>query len=146
MAGSIHDDIAVLTAAFTASEPRLDLWRRWPDVSPAEDDLSDSFACEQISESFTAFARGHGWTAVTVAADEAATPFVDYHRWTRLLLGPELWDVDWTARQYHNLHRIGGGDPKVLGLPWPLVWEADDENHPVAGRFARMRSLTRPGS
>ncbi|MFJ2662507.1 hypothetical protein [Arthrobacter koreensis] len=146
MAGSITDDVAVLTAAFAASDPRLDLWRRWPAVSDAEDAFSDQFACQEVSESFTAFARSHGWGAVTVEGAEAEHPAADYHYWTRLLRGEDLVDVDWTARQYHNLHVISGRDPKVLNLPWPLVWEADDEIHPVAGRFTRMRSFTRPGS
>lgn len=140
------EGVAELTAAFAASDPRLDLWRRWPDVSADEDALSDRFACRQVAEAFTAFARSHGWTAVTVAAEEAEHPFADYHFWTRLILGADLVDVDWTARQYHNLHEVAGRDPKVLDLPWPLVWTADDEEHPVAGRFTRMRSVTHPGS
>lgn len=143
---TVPDEITALTWAFADSDPNLDLWRRWPDVSEAEDAFSDQFACEQVSERFTAFARSRGWTAITVEGADAVHPFADYHYWTRLLQGEEMVDVDWTARQFHNLHEAGGRDPKVLDLPWPLVWEADDEIHPVAGRFTRMRSFTRPGS
>lgn len=145
MAGT-RDDVAALAVAFAASDPRVDLWRRWPDVSDAEDALSDQFACQQVSESFTAFARSRGWDAVTVEGAEAVHPFADYHYWTRLHVGDGLVDVDWTTRQFHNLHEAGGRDPKVLDLPWPLVWAADDEIHPVAGRFTRMRSFSGGGS
>lgn len=146
MAGGPHDAVAALTAAFAASDPNLDLWRRWPDVNAAEDAFSDQFACEQVSHAFTLFAREHGWDGTMLVADEAESPFVDYHAWSRLFRGPERWDVDWTVRQYHNLHQVNGRDPEVLDLPWPLVWTPDGKTHPVAGSFSRMRSLASPRS
>lgn len=152
MAGCGNADADALVAAFAVGTPNLDIWRRWPDVSASEDAFTDSFACEQVSHAFTIFARDRGWDATTVIGDEAETPFVDYHVWSRLFRGPERWDVDWTVRQYHNLHGPGGRDPKVLDLPWPLMWQPalapvstpDGRAHPVAGRFGRLRSLPSP--
>lgn len=141
-AGSGSTVVDSLVSAFADSDPRLDIWRRWPDVSPAEDAFSDGFACEQVGNLFTQFANGNGWKAITIGADLAETPFVDYHVWTRLFRGAERWDVDWTVRQYHNLHEPGGRDPKILDLPWPLVWARPDDTHPVAGTFGRVRNLT----
>lgn len=129
-----------LLAGFAAAEPRLDIWRRYPDISEAEDALTDSFACEAVSALFAAYAGSQGWRAVTVRAEGAEAPLADYHVWVRLTCEGRSVDVDWTARQYHNLHRPEGRDEAVLALPWPLVWPATGQ-HPVVGKFATFGSL-----
>lgn len=127
-------DIETLVAAFAASQPKLDIWRRYPDVAEAEDDYTDHFACEEVSALFATFARQHGWDAVVILAEGAEEPFADYHAWVRLTRGAEAHDVDWTARQYHNLRE---NDEAVLFRPWPLVW-VPTGGHPIAGTFRKM--------
>jgi hypothetical protein len=129
-----------LVGAYTASDPRLDIWRRYPDISEAEDEFTDGFACEQVSAGFAEFARKQGWNAIAVLAEGAEHPMADHHAWVRIQDGVWIFDVDFTARQYHNLHRIEGRDHAVLALPWPLVWMYMGK-HPVAGKFARLGPL-----
>lgn len=118
----------------------LDIWRRYPDITEEEDAYTDSWACEHVSAEFASFASTRGWVAVVVCAEMAETPFADYHVWVRLTRGTESFDVDWTARQYHNLHDPDGHDEAVLALPWPLVFPSSDV-HPVAGQFKKVSYL-----
>jgi hypothetical protein len=130
-----------LVQSFAASDPRLDIWRRYPDISEAEDEFTDGFACEQVSAGFAEFARERGWNAIAVLAEGPEHPMADYHAWVRICEGPWSHDVDFTVRQYHNLHRAEGRDEAVLALPWPLVWVATGE-HPVVGTFAKLGPLS----
>jgi hypothetical protein len=53
----------------------------------------------------------------------------------------QVFDVDWTARQCHNLHDHDGHDPAVLTLPWPLTWDPvamGVDTHPIVGDFAAV--------
>ena len=134
-----------LLAGFAAAEPCLEIWRRYPDITEAEDALTDSFACEAVSAAFAAYARSQGWQATGILAEGAEAPLVDYHAWVRLTLDGRSVDVDWTVRQYHNLHRAQGRDEAVLDLPWPLVWPATDR-HPVVGTFAHLGALDTPAA
>ncbi len=134
-----------LVQSYAASDPRLDIWRRYPDISEAGDALTDGFACRQVSEGFAEFAREHGWNAIAVLAECSEHPLADDHAWVRINHGWQSYDVDWTARQFHNLHAAAGRDHAVLRLPWPLVWVATGE-HPVVGRFAGLRPLSLTGS
>lgn len=131
-------DLVALLTAFIDSDPRLDIWRRYPDISEAEDDYTDTWACGQVSAEFAAFARNRGWDAAVVHADDPEHPLAFDHAWVRLTRDGVI-DVDWTARQFHNLHVIGGHDPAVLGMPWPLAWDpaavGADYPHPVAGPY-----------
>lgn len=129
-----------LLAGFAAAEPRLEIWRRYPDITEAEDTLTDSFACEAVSAAFAAYARSQGWQAAGILAEGAEAPLADYHAWVRLARDGCSVNVDWTVRQYHNLHRAQGSDAAVLALPWPLVWPATGE-HPVVGTFAHLGAL-----
>jgi hypothetical protein len=122
---------------YAKSDPRLDIWRRYPDISEEEDAYTDRWACEAVSDEFAVFARRHGWDAVVIFAEEAEKPFADYHAWVRLSRGTDTYDVDWTARQYHNLDNEEGHDEAVLTLPWPLVWK-DTGVHPIVGSFAKI--------
>lgn len=76
-----------LLTAFIDSNPRLDIWRRYPDISEAEDEATDTWACGQVSQQFAAFAREHRWDAVVIRA-VGATP-VDL----RPRLGPQTFAV-----------------------------------------------------
>jgi len=135
--------LTALIGAYIASEPRLDIWRRYPDVSGAEDELTDSFACIQVSAGFAEFARARGWEATVLLAEGAEHPMADHHAWVRILDARWYIDVDFTARQYHNLHRVEGRDHAVLAQSWPLVWDAAyRDGHPVAGRFANISTLS----
>jgi hypothetical protein len=133
-----------LIGAYKVSDPRLDIWRRYPDISEAEDAITDGFACEQVSAGFAEFARGQGWNALAVLAEGAEHPMADYHAWVRVQDGAWSYDVDFTARQYHNLHRTEGRDRAVLALSWPLVWVYRGE-HPVVGKFADLSPLSLAG-
>lgn len=133
-----------LLAAYKENDKRLDVWRRYPDLTETEDAFTDYWACEEVSREFAAFARSRGWESLVIHADGAQTPFADYHYWVRLIRPHlEVYDVDWTARQYHNLHEVDGHDPAVLDLPWPLVWNPlpDLDAHPIAGVFDTVRHL-----
>jgi hypothetical protein len=134
-----------LIGAYAASDPRLDIWRRYPDISEAEDEFTDGFACEQVSAGFAEFARERGWNAIAVLAEGPEHPMADYHAWVRISDGAWSHDVDFTMRQYHNLHRAEGRDHAVLALPWPLVWVATGE-HPVVGKFTRLGPLSMAGA
>ncbi|MEO3931396.1 hypothetical protein WMO79_01095 [Micrococcaceae bacterium Sec7.4] len=134
-----------LIGAYKASDPRLDIWRRYPDISEAEDQLTDGFACKQVSEGFAEFAWGQGWNALAVLAEGAEDPMADDHAWVRIRDGLWSYDVDFTARQYHNLHRPEGHDSAVLALSWPLVWVYRGE-HPVVGKFAGLGPLSLAGA
>jgi hypothetical protein len=115
---------------FKQVDPRLDIWRRYPAVSQEEDELTDQFACGEVSRLFIAFARARGWKAQLIRTDD--DPEVGEHFWVRLDAGGlGTIDVDWTARQFHNLE-----DPdaalRALDAPWPLHWESEN-SHPVLG-------------
>lgn len=135
------DEFKPLLESFLASDPRLDIWRRYPDISEADDTYTDSWACEEVSAEFGAFARGLGWDADIVHGTDPEEPFAFDHAWVRLSRDCVLSDVDWTARQYHNLFALDGHDPAVLALPWPLSWDpiAFGVNaHPIVGEFAAV--------
>lgn len=128
-----------LLDGFRAAQPDLALWERWPAVSSAEDARSDSFACETTSRLFAASCAEQGVRAGTVTGDDAEHPHADYHAWTRVFLPEGAFDVDWTARQFHNLE--SPADPAHADLPCPLVWPASDV-HPVVGRFRQVAAAT----
>lgn len=114
-----------LLAAFATATPMIDVWRRYPDITPDEDDRTDAWACQQASEEFVAFARAHGFHAVLITVAEPRPPEYD-HYWSRV----DNTNVDWTARQYHNLKHPPAA--KHQDLPCPLTWPAG-EPHPILG-------------
>lgn len=131
-----------LIGAYIASDPRLDIWRRYPEVSEAEDEVTDSFACIQVSSGFAEFARARGWDATVLLAEGPEHPMAGHHAWVRIRDARWDYDVDFTARQYHNLDRVEGRDPAVLRQPWPLVWEwIYRGEHPIVGKFASINPL-----
>lgn len=133
------DSLQGLLDGFIASDPRLEIWRHYPDITEEDDAVTDGWACESVSAQFAAFARDHGWDAGVVHGEDPETPMAADHVWVGLRRGETVVDVDWTARQYHNLYVEQGHDPRVLGLPWPLVWAPHavaGNTHPVVGFFA----------
>lgn len=126
-----------LFASFTASDPRLDIWRRYPDITEEEDKSTDRWACGEVSAEFADHAADQGWETEIVEAD-ADNPWADRHVWVHLHRDGQTIAVDFTARQYHNLNEISR-DPVVLAAPWPLTWdpEATPGIHPLMGSFTR---------
>lgn len=136
--------LEALLQAYKEHAPQVDIWRRYPDVTEQEDDATDQWACDEVSRSFAAFARTRGWDAVIIHCSEAENPWADYHVWVRLTRpGTPTVDVDWTVRQYHNLPVEGGHGPDTQSLPWPLMWDPEvrGDEHPLAGKFGRVRYL-----
>ena len=125
-----------LFADFTASDPRLDIWRRYPDISWEEDEATDYWACEEVSAQFAEYARARGVDAqvFTAIADHE---WADRHAWVCISAGGQVTAVDFTARQYHNLNTDGGRDPEVMAAPWPLVWDQESSGgvHPLMGSY-----------
>lgn len=137
-------ELQSLLGTYIESDPRLGIWNRYPDVSDADDAYTDTWACEQVSSEFTAFARSHGWDAEWIRGADPENPLAFDHSWVRLTRDAFVVDVDWTARQFHNLNVVYGYDSDVLSLPWPLVWDpsvAGPDTHPIAGRFASASSF-----
>ncbi|MGK3708638.1 hypothetical protein [Arthrobacter sp. IK3] len=129
-------DPTPLLEGFTGTDPRLDIWRRYPEISDDEDEATDDWACGEVSEQFAAYAREHDWEAEVVEA-LAEHPMADLHVWVHLHRAGRTIAVDWTARQYHNLNEISR-DPKVLSAPWPLTWDPEEQpdEHPLMGAFS----------
>lgn len=133
-------ELEALVGSYKAWNRALDIWRDYPDITPEQDAHTDTWACEQVSADFARFARHRGWNATVIYAEDSDTPFTDYHAWVQLTKGGMTRAVDWTARQYHNLHQEDGHDPAILDLPWPLVWEPTAPGvHPVAGTFRTVK-------
>ena len=132
----VDTDAGSLLTGFQTSNPKLDIWRRYTDISEDEDEATDDWACGEVSEEFAAYAQSQGWEAEIVEA-VSEHPMADEHVWVHLHRGGTVTAVDWTARQYHNLDEISR-DPKVLGAPWPLTWDPRESpgEHPLMGRFS----------
>jgi hypothetical protein len=121
----------VLRTFPVAADPRLDLWSRWPYVSWEENESTDSYACESVSPEFADFATSRGLRCALVRGE--ITGFIDPHWWTRVWCAGASFDVDWTARQFHDLDPAHL--PQHADLPSPLVWQAGSVcgGHPVDG-------------
>jgi len=140
-ADGVSELIALLNT-YIASDPRLEIWRHYPDITEGQNDYTDTWACEQVSAEFATFARSLGWDAAAVRGENPDHPFAFDHAWVRLTRDGRTTDIDWTARQYHNLHEADGHDPAVLNLPWPLVWDpavVGPDAHLIVGSFASAR-------
>lgn len=120
---------------FSETNEYVPYWERYPHIPPEIDETLP--ACFTLSEQFTRFARDHDLDAVTIEASHALDELVDIHRWTRVSDGETLFNVDWTARQFHNLHWPPA--PEHQDLPCPLVW--DGEEHRLV-RFAIIAEVT----
>lgn len=137
-----QEELVGLLNAFIDSEPRLRIWADYPDITEAEDDATDYWACVQVSTEFAAFARTHGWQACVVRATSPEHPMAFDHAWVRLARDGVVSDVDWTARQFHSLHEPDGHDRNILDLPWPLAWDPAaiaPEDHPIVGIYAALK-------
>lgn len=125
--------------AFIAARPELRIWRDYPNISQADGDLTDAWACHQVSDEFARFAADRGVHALRVTASRFADPWIGEHAWTVLLHSRRgRWHVDFTARQFHNID--GPGAERALTGVWPLTWPAPTESHwhPIAGGFTTI--------
>ena len=135
------NELIALLNAYIEADPRLEIWQHYPDISEAEDDYTDTWACEQVGAEFASFARGIGWDAVVIRGEDPDAPMAFGHAWVRLTRDGVVSDVDWTARQFHNLHDPDGHDLAVLTLPWPLAWDPAaiaPEDHLIVGQYATV--------
>jgi hypothetical protein len=133
-----------LLEAYIESDPRLRIWRHYPDIPEVDDDYTDQWACREVSTEFATFARRQGWAAEMIHAEDPEEAFAFDHFWVRLTGGGIVTDVDWTARQYHNLFEAGGYAGAVLALPWPLTWEpavVGPSAHLIVGRYRKFSVL-----
>lgn len=136
--------LAGLLQAYIDSEPRLSIWRNYPDISEADDEIADGWACKSVSAEFAAFARAQGWDAAVVHGEDPDEGLAFDHYWVRLSRPGTVRDVDWTARQFHDLFAPNGHDPKVLSLSWPLAWAphlVEQPGHLIVGTYARVSVL-----
>ena len=127
----LTDGVRRALLAFRAVTPKLDVWERYPDLTAEEDALTDRWACEVVSRECVRFLRAVGIHADLIHAADAEHPWHDEHYWVRIP-GPQSADIDFTARQFHNLEHPPR--PEHQDLPCPMVW-ATNGQHPVAGAY-----------
>lgn len=140
------DELRALLGSYINADNRLEIWREYPDITDEQNDATDSWACEEVSAQFAMFARASGWHAVVIRGKDAENPMVFDHAWVRLTRDGVVTDVDWTARQFHNLFVPDGHDPAVMSLPWPLAWDpavVDPDSHLIVGEFATVTKEAR---
>lgn len=122
---------------FPGAHPMLTVWREYPHVSGADHEATFRWACRQASELFVSFLAERGVTARLVLAAHAYAPFHDYHWWVRTDCAAGTVNVDWTARQFHDLEHPP--HPAHRDLPFPLVWLSappfPPDTHPASGRY-----------
>lgn len=114
-------------ASFLATDARLGIWSRYPDVTEDEDLATDSYACYHATRDFVEYLRKQGVDALYVEAN-FEHPMAGRHWWVRV--GDT--DYDWTARQYHNLEHPPA--PEHADIACPLMWPAG-EPHPIVGAY-----------
>jgi hypothetical protein len=123
---------------FPGTNDMLDIWRRYPDVTEDEHEATFRWACRQASDLFVGFLAERGIAARVVLAARAYAPFHDYHWWVRADCAAGTVNVDWTARQFHDLENPPR--PAHQDLPFPLMWMSappwPSDTHPVSGRYA----------
>lgn len=137
-------EIGILLQGYIDSEPRLGIWRNYPDISDFDNAYVDGWACRSVSTEFAAFALTRGWDAVIVHGEDPVEGLAFDHHWVRVSRPGTLRDVDWTARQFHDLFVAEGHDPNVLSLPWPLVWVPhliEQPGHLVVGKYGKVTVL-----
>lgn len=122
-------------SSFEATDARLSIWRRYPEVSEADNQVIDTYACREVSAAFARHAATHGLRTCLIEADDCDHPRVDRHWWVVVYVADQAECVDWTARQFHNLEHPPL--PEHADIPFPLTWNADYQ-HPVVGRFATV--------
>lgn len=122
--------------AFAASEPRIDIWRRYPHITEYEDEATDDYACDQVSRQLAVFLAARDFDVQVTVAGEADHPMACEHVWVTVSTPAGPLNVDFTARQYHNLEHPPA--PEHQNLPCPMVWAGAGNSHPVVGAFAQI--------
>jgi len=122
---------------FPAVYRMLTVWRHYPDVTMDEDTATDRWAAKQASAAFVEFLGTYNIGARMVIGIDSREPLHDYHWWVRIDCPLATVNVDWTARQFHNLHHPP--DPGLADLPCPMVWLTGPtypaDAHPITGRY-----------
>lgn len=134
--------LRALLAGYAEHDPWIAAWRAYPDVAEEIDDAMPD--CVPTSRSFTAFARGRGWDAITVVATVPSHPdATDLHAWTVLNLpGGGSVGVDWTARQMWNIDRPR--NPAHADIPCPTVWDGALPHPVVEAGYTELAPDTGP--
>jgi hypothetical protein len=121
------------------------VWSLYPDISEEQDLATGSWAAKQASVLFVKFLAAYGIDARPVAAEQPDTPFHEYHWWVRVDCPLGTVNVDWTARQFHNLEH-----PPLAAhadLSFPMVWLTGftypADTNPASGKY---RKITDPAS
>lgn len=137
---SLQGDLLAALRRFPTMHQMLAVWRHYPHVSAEEHEATFQWACRQASDLFVEFLAGRGIAARTVLAADAHIPFHDYHWWVRIDCAIGTVNVDWTARQFHDLEHPP--HPAHQDLPFPLVWVSaplyPHDTHPVSGRYGTV--------
>lgn len=125
---SLPSQLTRALQAFQAGEPRLRLWADYPQLTQEEHTLTDGWACREVSLQLVNFLRARELSALLVHAQEAEHPWHYEHYWARV----GEWEIDYTARQFHNLEHPPTHAHQ--NLPCPLIWRAEN-GHPVSGSY-----------
>lgn len=113
-------------------------WASFPDVTEEMDNEMPD--CVGMSEAFVRFLRDRGFRAEVVQAEGSPDPWVDFHRWPRVWVRDQAFNIDWTARQYENLDPADYPEHELDDLPCPLIWTGDGPAHPVVD-FAVQKTI-----
>jgi hypothetical protein len=125
---------------FPGAHRMLAVWRRYPDLLEDEDRATDHWAAHEASVAFVAFLADCDIEARLVVATGSRAPLHDRHWWVRINCPLATVNVDWTARQFHNL--FYPPMPDYADLPYPTVWLTGPvypaDTHPLTGRYAAV--------
>lgn len=78
------DELRALLDSYIEADRRLYIWRTYPFITEVDDAYTDSWACEEVSAEFAAFARKAGWDAAIIHGEDPEAPFAFDHAWVRL--------------------------------------------------------------
>lgn len=123
-----------LLEQFPVDHPKVDVWRRWPDVTDSEYVAADTWECIHAAHAFADFARTAGLEATVVVGTESEQPYDGFHAWTVVTEANGLTAVDWTARQFYNLQEPPAAEH--ADLPCPMIWHPQSlGEHPISGPY-----------
>lgn len=134
-------DLLTALREFPYTHPMMRVWRDYPMVTEAEDEATCEWADRQASELFVKFLAERGIPARLVLGEcDQQHQDWDFLWWTRIDCPRGTVNVDWAARQLHNLEHPH--NPVHADLPCPMVWMSPTRYpsgaHPVIGVFERV--------
>jgi hypothetical protein len=119
--------------------PSIQVWRRFgPDSTGEEIEQTYGYECDAVARDFASALSAQRLRNVALVQG-------DDHWWTRVTIPDgRVVNVDWTARQFHNLERPPS--PRHANLPCPLVWltgeQFPEDTHPVTGPGPQAATVT----